>query len=159
LFNLDAAKNHVMLAGKNRPVELLLIEDNSGDILLTKEAFEEIEFSENLSVVTDGEMAIDFLYKQGRYQNAPSPDLIILDLNIPRIDGRELLAKIKTDPGLKKIPVLVLSTSKSERDIKQCYELQANCYLIKPVDFEEFLEIVRFIRDFWLGIVKIPSMV
>jgi len=148
-----------MLAGKNRPVELLLIEDNSGDILLTKEAFEEIEFSENLSVVTDGEMAIDFLYKQGRYQNAPSPDLIILDLNIPRIDGRELLAKIKTDPGLKKIPVLVLSTSKSERDIKQCYELQANCYLIKPVDFEEFLEIVRFIRDFWLGIVKIPSMV
>jgi two-component system response regulator len=148
-----------MLAGKNRPVELLLIEDNSGDILLTKEAFEEIEFSENLSVVTDGEMAVDYLYKQGRYQNATTPDLIILDLNIPRIDGRELLAKIKTDPGLKKIPVLVLSTSKSERDIKQCYELQANCYLIKPVDFEEFLEIVRFIRDFWLGIVKIPTMV
>jgi len=148
-----------MLAGKNRPVELLLIEDNSGDILLTKEAFEEIEFSENLSVVTDGEMAIDFLYKQGRYQNVPSPDLIILDLNIPRIDGRELLAKIKSDPALKRTPVLVLSTSKSERDIKQCYELQANCYLIKPVDFEEFLEIVRFIRDFWLGIVKIPSMV
>jgi len=127
--------------------------------LLTKEAFEEIEFSENLSVVTDGEMAVDYLYKQGRYQNATTPDLIILDLNIPRIDGRELLAKIKTDPGLKKIPVLVLSTSKSERDIKQCYELQANCYLIKPVDLEEFLEIVRFIRDFWLGIVKIPTMV
>jgi chemotaxis family two-component system response regulator Rcp1 len=148
-----------MLLGKGRPVELLLIEDNSGDILLTKEAFEEIEFHENLSVVTDGEMALDFLYKQGRYEKAPSPDLIILDLNIPRIDGRELLAKIKTDPKLKCIPVLVLSTSKSEKDIKHCYELQANCYLIKPIDFEHFIEIVTFIRDFWLGIVKIPSMV
>jgi two-component system, chemotaxis family, response regulator Rcp1 len=148
-----------MLIGKDRQVELLLIEDNSGDILLTKEAFEELDFSENLSVVTDGEAALDFLYKQGRYQNAPTPDLIILDLNIPRVDGRELLAKIKTDNNLKRIPVLVLSTSKSERDIKYCYELQANCYLIKPVDFEEFLEIVRFIRDFWLGIVKIPTMV
>ena len=148
-----------MLFGKDRPVELLLIEDNSGDILLTKEAFEEIGFSENLSVVTDGEAAIDFLYKQGRYQDAPSPDLIILDLNIPRVDGRELLAKIKGDPMLKKVPIIVLSTSKSDRDIKTCYELQANCYLIKPVDFEEFLQIVTYIRDFWLNMVKIPTMV
>jgi two-component system, chemotaxis family, response regulator Rcp1 len=148
-----------MLSGKNRPVEILLIEDNSGDILLTKEAFEEIEFSENLSVVTDGEMAVDYLLKQGRFANATTPDIIILDLNIPRIDGRELLAKIKTDAKLKSIPVLVLSTSKSEKDIKHCYELQANCYLIKPIDFEQFIEIVTFIRDFWLGIVKIPSMV
>lgn len=147
-----------MLMGKDRPVELLLIEDNSGDILLTKEAFEEIQFTENLSVVTDGEAAIDFLYKQGRYTEAPTPDLIILDLNIPRIDGRELLAKVKNDDLLKKIPIIVLSTSKSDRDIKTCYDLQANCYLIKPVDFEEFLEIVTYIRDFWLGMVKIPSM-
>lgn len=147
-----------MLIGKDRTVELLLIEDNSGDILLTKEAFEEINFTENLSVVTDGEAALDFLYKQGRYENVPTPDLIILDLNIPRVDGRELLAKIKRDDKLKKIPVIVLSTSKSDRDIKTCYELQANCYLIKPVDFEEFLEIVTYIRDFWLGMVKIPSM-
>jgi CheY-like chemotaxis protein len=147
-----------MLIGKDRTVELLLIEDNSGDILLTKEAFEEINFTENLSVVTDGEAALDFLYKKGRYEDAPTPDLIILDLNIPRVDGRELLAKIKNDSTLKKIPVIVLSTSKSDRDIKTCYELQANCYLIKPVDFEEFLEIVTYIRDFWLGMVKIPSM-
>jgi chemotaxis family two-component system response regulator Rcp1 len=147
-----------MLIGKDRTVELLLIEDNSGDILLTKEAFEEINFTENLSVVTDGEAALDFLYKQGRYEDAPTPDLIILDLNIPRVDGRELLTKIKNDSALKKIPVIVLSTSKSDRDIKTCYELQANCYLIKPVDFEEFLEIVTYIRDFWLGMVKIPSM-
>jgi two-component system response regulator len=148
-----------MVPRKDRPAELLLIEDNSGDILLTKEAFEEIQFAENLNVVTDGEAALNFLYKQGSYQNAPTPDLIILDLNIPRIDGRELLAKIKTDENLKKIPVVVLSTSKSERDIKYCYELQANCYLIKPIDFEEFLEIVRFIQQFWLGIAKIPTMV
>lgn len=145
--------------GKDRPVELLLIEDNSGDILLTKEAFEEIQFAENMSVVTDGEAAIDFLYKRGRFSDAPTPDLIILDLNIPRVNGRELLAKIKSDNLLKKIPVIVLSTSKSDRDIKTCYDLQANCYLIKPVDFEEFLEIVTYIRDFWLGMVKIPSMV
>ena len=148
-----------MLMGKDRPVELLLIEDNSGDILLTKEAFEEIQFAENMSVVTDGEAAIDFLYKRGRFSDAPTPDLIILDLNIPRVNGRELLAKIKSDNLLKKIPVIVLSTSKSDRDIKTCYDLQANCYLIKPVDFEEFLEIVTYIRDFWLGMVKIPSMV
>lgn len=147
-----------MIIGKDRPVELLLIEDNSGDILLTKEAFEEINFSENLSVVTDGESALDFLYKRGRYENAQTPDLIILDLNIPRVDGREILNKVKNDDNLKKIPIIVLSTSKSDRDIKTCYELQANCYLIKPVDFEQFLEIVTYIRDFWLGMVKIPSM-
>lgn len=147
-----------MLSGNGRPAELLLIEDNSGDILLTKEALEEIGFNENLNVVTDGEAALDFLYKRGRYELAPTPDLIILDLNIPRIDGRELLAKIKSDKNLKKIPVLVLSTSKSERDVKHCYELQANCYLVKPVDFEEFLEIVRYIQYFWLGIARIPTM-
>jgi CheY-like chemotaxis protein len=147
-----------MLIGKDRPVEILLIEDNSGDILLTKEAFEEIKFTENLSVVTDGEAALDFLYKQGRYHEAPTPDLIILDLNIPRVDGKELLAKVKKDDLLRKIPIIVLSTSKSDKDIKTCYELQANCYLIKPVDFEQFIEIVTYIRDFWLGMVKIPSM-
>jgi len=147
-----------MLMGKDRQVEILLIEDNSGDILLTKEAFEEIKFTENLSVVTDGEAALDFLYKRGRYAEAASPDLIILDLNIPRVDGKEILAKVKKDELLRKIPIIVLSTSKSDRDIKICYELQANCYLIKPVDFEQFIEIVTYIRDFWLGMVKIPSM-
>lgn len=148
-----------MIIGKDRPVELLLIEDNSGDILLTKEAFEEINFTENLSVVTDGESALDYLYKRGRYEEVTTPDLIILDLNIPRIDGKEILQKLKNDNDLKRIPIIVLSTSKSEKDIKACYDLQANCYLIKPVDFEQFLEIVIYIRDFWLGMVKIPSMV
>lgn len=147
-----------MYMNKQRPVEILLIEDNSGDVLLTQEAFEEIHFNENMNVIMDGESALNFLYKKANYKNAPTPDLIILDLNIPRIDGKELLGKIKQDTLLKKIPVIILSTSKSDADVRACYNLQANCYLVKPVDFEQFIEIVTFIRDFWLGMVKIPSL-
>lgn len=142
---------------KDRPVEILLIEDNSGDVLLTKEAFEEIEFNERISVARDGEDALDFLYKRGPYAEAVTPDLILLDLNLPRKDGREVLQEIKSHDKLKTIPVIILTTSKSERDIKICYDLHANCYITKPVDFDEFLNIVRFIVDFWIKLVKLPS--
>lgn len=143
---------------KDRPVEILLIEDNSGDVLLTKEAFEEIEFNERISVARDGEDALDFLFKRGPYADAVTPDLILLDLNLPRKDGREVLQEIKSDPKLKIIPVIILTTSKSDRDIKICYDLHANCYITKPVDFDEFLNIVRYIVEFWIKMVRLPSM-
>ena len=143
---------------KERPVEILLIEDNSGDVLLTKEAFEEIDFRDNINVARDGEEALDYLYKRGIYQNAVRPDLIMLDLNLPRKDGREVLEVIKNDPQLKTIPVIVLTTSKSDRDIRISYESHANCYIVKPVKFEEFLEIIKFVVDFWINLVKLPGL-
>ena len=147
-----------MSYSKDRPVEILLIEDNSGDVLLTKEAFEELQFTDNITVARDGEDALDYLFRRGPYANAVKPDLILLDLNLPKKDGREVLEMIKTDPNLKSIPVIVLTTSKSEKDIKMCYDLHANCYITKPVYFEEFLEIVKFIIDFWIKLVKLPSV-
>lgn len=142
---------------KDKPVEILLIEDNSGDVLLTKEAFEEIDFKDYLVVANDGEDALDYLYKREPYANVETPDLILLDLNLPRKDGREVLEIIKSDDKLKSIPVIVLTTSQSERDIKICYDLHANCFITKPVDFEEFLTIVRYIVDFWIKLVKLPA--
>ncbi|MDX2001424.1 MAG: response regulator [Chitinophagales bacterium] len=147
-----------MSYSKDRPVEILLIEDNSGDVLLTKEAFEELQFSDNITVARDGEDALDYLFKRGPYGNAVRPDLILLDLNLPKKDGREVLEMVKNDPDLKSIPVIVLTTSKSEKDIKMCYDLHCNCYITKPVYFEEFLEIVKFIIDFWIKLVKLPSL-
>lgn len=141
-----------------RQIEVLLIEDNSGDVLLTKEAFDETGFKEKMIIARDGEDAMDYLYKRGPYENANSPDLILLDLNLPKKDGREILAEIKKDDNLRQIPVIVLTTSRSEKDINKCYELQANCYIIKPVGFDEFLDIVKSIQEFWIDTVKLPSM-
>lgn len=142
---------------RDRPFEILLIEDNSGDVLLTKEAFEEIDYKDHINVARDGEDALDYLYKRGPYERAARPDLILLDLNLPRKDGREVLQVIKQDDSLKSIPVIVLTTSKSDRDIKICYDLHANCYITKPVDFEEFLAIMKQVVDYWLMLVRLPA--
>ncbi len=140
-----------------QPVKILLVEDNPGDVRLTQEAFKENKVRNSLSVVEDGLEAIAFLHRAGKYANAPRPDLILLDLNLPKKDGREVLAEIKEDPNLKSIPVVVLTTSKAEEDIIKSYNLHANCYITKPVDLEQFLVVVKSIEDFWLTVVKLPS--
>ena len=138
------------------PIEILLVEDNAGDVRLTIEALRESKVRNNLHVASDGVQAMDFLRQQGHYEHAIRPDLVLLDLNLPRKDGREVLAEIKADPKLKTIPVVVLTTSRAERDVLQSYELQANCYITKPVDLEQFITVVRSIEDFWLTIVTLP---
>ena len=140
-----------------KPVEILLVEDNLGDVRLTQEALRDTKVRNNLHVVYDGIEALEFLRREGKYVNAPRPDLILLDLNLPKMDGRELLAKIKEDSELKCIPVVILTTSKAEEDILRTYNLHANCYITKPVDFDQFIEVVKKIEDFWLTIVKLPS--
>lgn len=146
-----------MSIGDNgRPVEILLVEDNPGDVRLTREAFHEGKMKNNLSVVEDGVEAMAFLRREGAYSEAPRPDIVLLDLNLPRKDGREVLAEIKVDPDLKRIPVVILTTSKAEEDILRTYNLHANCYITKPVDFERFIEIVKMIEGFWLSVVKLP---
>jgi chemotaxis family two-component system response regulator Rcp1 len=139
-----------------RVVEVLLVEDNAGDVRLTTEAIRESGLRINLSVAEDGEEAMAFLHREGRYANAPRPDLILLDLNLPKKDGREVLGEIKSDPGLKRIPVIVLTTSSSERDIQMTYELHANCYVTKSMDLDQFDHVIKTIEDFWLKIVKLP---
>lgn len=139
-----------------RPIEILLVEDSPSDTELTREALLEAKVRNHLSVVEDGVQAMDFLRRQGSYAGAARPDLIMLDLNLPRKDGREVLAEIKGDPDLKTIPVVVLTTSQAEQDILRAYHLHANCYITKPVDFEQFLEAVRSIETFWLLVVKLP---
>jgi two-component system, chemotaxis family, response regulator Rcp1 len=141
----------------HRPIEILLVEDNPGDVRLTKEAMKEGKVLNRISVVTDGVEAMEFLRKSGKYLLAPRPDLILLDLNLPRKDGREVLAEIKQDPQLKRIPVVILTTSQAEQDIIKTYELYANCYICKPVDLDQFLTVARLIEDFWLTVVKLPS--
>ncbi|WIG94838.1 response regulator [Myxococcus sp. SDU36] len=138
------------------PIEILLVEDNPGDVRLTIEAFKEGKVSNRLSVARDGVEALAFLRRQGAYANAARPDLILLDLNLPRKDGREVLAEIKVDPALRRIPVVVLTTSKAEEDILRTYDLHANCYIAKPVDLEQFIFVVRSIDDFWLSVVRLP---
>ncbi len=140
-----------------RPVEILLVEDNPGDVRLTQEAFKENKVRNSLNVVEDGLEAMAFLHRASKYNEAPRPDLILLDLNLPKKDGREVLAEIKEDPNLKSIPVVVLTTSKAEEDIIKNYNLHANCYITKPVDLEQFIVVVKSIEDFWLTIVKLPS--
>lgn len=139
-----------------RPVEILLVEDNPGDVRLTKEALKENKLRNRLSVVEDGVEAVAFLHQVDKYAHAPRPDLILLDLNLPRKDGREVLAEIKEDPNLKCIPVIILTTSKAEEDIIKSYNLHANCYITKPVELEQFITVVKSIEDFWLTIVKLP---
>jgi chemotaxis family two-component system response regulator Rcp1 len=139
-----------------RPVELLLVEDSPGDVRLTKEALKEGRVLNNLTVVNDGEEAVALLRRQGQYANATRPDLILLDLNLPRKSGLEVLAEIKVDPDLKQIPVVVLTTSRAEQDILRTYELHANCYIVKPVDLDQFIGVVQAINSFWLAVVVLP---
>lgn len=139
-----------------RPVEILLVEDNEGDIGLVEEIFEEDQINNNLSITEDGEEAMDFLNRQGKFVNAPRPDIILLDLNLPKKDGREVLKEIKEDERFRMIPVVVLTTSKAEKDILKSYDLHANSFITKPVDFEQFIKVIRSIGDFWLEVVKLP---
>ncbi len=139
------------------PIEILLVEDSPEDVLLTIEAMKANRLRSNIHVTTDGIKALKFLRKMDEYRDVPTPDCILLDLNLPLKDGREVLAEIKMDGQLKRIPVIVLSTSGAESDIKTCYENHANCYVTKPVDFESFLEISRIIEDFWFTIVRLPG--
>ena len=141
-----------------RPIEILLVEDSATDVLLTREAFQDGKIRNVLHVVEHGEDALSFLRNEGMYADAPRPDLILLDLNLPRMDGREVLAKIKAEEGLKQIPVVVLTTSKHEEDILESYNLHANCFITKPVDFEKFTEVVGKIEQFWFTVVTLPPL-
>ncbi len=141
----------------NGAAEILLVEDNPGDVRLTREALKEGKILNHVSVVGDGVEALAFLRREDKYANAVRPDLILLDLNLPKKDGREVLAEIKADAGLKKIPVVILTTSAAEQDILKTYDLHANCYITKPVDLEQFIKIVQLIEDFWFTIARLPS--
>jgi chemotaxis family two-component system response regulator Rcp1 len=138
------------------PIEILLVEDNPGDVDLTREALESGKIKNLLHVAVNGEEAMAFLRHTGKYTNAPRPDLVLLDLNLPRMDGREVLNEIKSDDDLKRIPVVVLTSSKAEEDILKVYNLHANCYITKPIDLLQFLKVVHVIEDFWFTIVKLP---
>lgn len=138
-------------------IEILLIEDNPGDVRLTREALKDSKIHNNLSVVEDGVEAMAFLRREGKYSESPRPDIILLDLNLPRKDGREVLEEIKNDETLKRIPVVVLTTSDDEQDILATYDLHANCYITKPVDLTRFVTIVKNIENFWFSIVKLPT--
>ena len=142
---------------KSQPIEILLVEDNPADVRLTVEALREGKVLNNLHVAKDGIEALDFLHQRGDYQSAVRPDLILLDLNLPRLSGQEVLQQIKTDDSLMCIPVIVLTTSEAEEDILSSYGLHANCYICKPVGLEKFLEVVKTIEDFWLTIVTLPN--
>jgi chemotaxis family two-component system response regulator Rcp1 len=142
--------------GSGSPLEVLLVEDSPGDVRLTQEAFRDANMAIHLHVASDGVEAMDFLRQQGAHAHAPRPDLILLDLNLPRMDGREVLAQIKADASLKMIPTVILTTSESEADIVKSYQLQANCYLSKPVQLDAFESLVGSINDFWLTKVKLP---
>jgi len=139
-----------------KPIEILLVEDNPGDVRLTQEALKDGKVLNKLHVVKDGVEALDCLKRKGKYVSAVRPDLILLDLNLPKKDGREVLAEIKSDPDLKRIPVVVLTVSEAEEDIIKTYDLHANCYITKPIDLDRFITVVRAIEDFWLAIVKLP---
>jgi len=141
---------------RDRPVEFLLVEDNPADVRLTREALKDSKLLNNLHVVCDGDEAMAFLKRRPPHQNAPRPDVILLDLNLPGKDGREVLAEIKSDPDLQMIPVVVITSSEAERDIIMSYRLNANCYVTKPVDFEQFMQVVKSIECFWLSIVHLP---
>ncbi len=140
-----------------KPARILLVEDNPGDVRLTMEALKEGKIMNELSVVNDGVEAIDFLRRRAKYANAPRPDLVLLDLNLPKKNGREVLAEIKSDETLRRIPVVILTVSKAEEDILKSYDLHANCYISKPIDFEQFTKVVKTIQNFWFTIVMLPS--
>jgi CheY-like chemotaxis protein len=140
-----------------RPVEFLLVEDNPGDVRLTQEALKDSKVRNNLNILGDGISALAFLHRETPFQDAPRPDIILLDLNLPRMDGREVLSRIKADPDLKRIPVVVITSSEAEQDILKTYDLHVNCYVTKPVDLDQFIKVVQSIETFWMTIVKLPS--
>lgn len=140
-----------------RPIEILLVEDSTADVRLTQEALKEAKVRNTLNVVDDGVKAMAYLQKKGEYASAVRPDLILLDLNLPKKGGREVLEEIKNDPSLKRIPVVVLTVSRAEEDVLHTYNLHANCYITKPVDFPKFMDVIKSIEDFWLTIVKLPN--
>jgi len=142
--------------GKGKAIEILLVEDNPGDVRLTQEALKEGKVINRLAVAHDGVEALEFLRHEGKHAHAPRPDLILLDLNLPKKDGREVVAEIKNDPDLRRIPVVILTSSQAERDIVKTYDLGANCYVTKPVDLDQFLAVIRSIEKFWLTVVKLP---
>ena len=135
-----------------------MVEDNEGDILLTLEALHEAKIHNEINVVKDGDAALDYLHKRGKYENAETPDLILLDINLPKIDGIEVLSRIKADEQLMVIPVVMLTTSDSEKDIFESYQSHANCYITKPVNFENFMDVIQTIKDFWINIVQLPKI-
>ena len=143
--------------GTGTPVEILLVEDNLDDVFLTQEALRESKISNNLSVAGDGLQALDFLRREGAYSDAPRPDIVLLDLNLPKKDGRWVLEQIKTDDRLKHLPVVIMTTSRAEQDVLKSYKLHANCYVTKPVDFDEFISIVQSIEEFWFTVVRLPK--
>lgn len=140
-----------------RVVEVLLVEDDPGDVLMTREAFEDYKIANRLSVVYDGVSALEFLRKQGAHAAAPTPDLVLLDLNLPKMDGLQVLSVVKSDPALRHIPIVVLTTSEAEEDIIGSYSLHANAYVTKPVDFERFIDVVRQIDEFFVSVVRLPG--
>ncbi|GEN79255.1 response regulator [Actinotalea fermentans] len=142
---------------ERKEIDVLLVEDDPGDVLMTREAFEENKVANRLAVVSDGESAMAYLRKEGPYADAPTPDLVLLDLNLPRMDGREVLAAMKGDDALRSIPVVVLTTSEAEEDVLRSYALHANAYVTKPVDFERFIDVVRQIDDFFVQVVRLPA--
>ena len=147
-----------MTEGKEaKPIEILLVEDNPGDVRLTREALREGRVLHRMTVASDGEEALEILHRKGKHQDAPRPDIIFLDLNLPKKDGREVLADIKSDPDLAIIPVVILTTSNAETDILRSYQLHANCYITKPVDLIRFIEVVKNIEEFWFAVVVLPK--
>jgi len=140
-----------------RPVNILLVEDSPGDVRLTKEILADTRMANEIHVVNDGEAAMAFLRRRGVHTDAPRPDLVLLDLNLPRKDGREVLQEMKNDETLRRIPVIVLTTSAAERDVLRSYDLHVNCYITKPIDLDEFITVVRAIEGFWLSVVRLPS--
>ncbi|MCF7804274.1 MAG: response regulator [Candidatus Marinimicrobia bacterium] len=140
-----------------KPIDILLVEDSPGDVRLTREALKEGKVKNNLEVAKDGVEALEFLYRQGKHKKAFRPDLILLDLNLPKKDGREVLEEIKADEDLKRIPIVILTTSDDEKDILRSYNLHANCYITKPVDLDKFITVVKSIGSFWFTIVKLPN--
>jgi CheY-like chemotaxis protein len=145
------------MTSAGRAIEILLVEDDPGDELITREAFEHNKLKNNLHVAHDGEEGLDFLYRRGQLESSPRPDLILLDLNLPKYDGRQLLEKVKSDPNLARIPVVVLTTSSAEEDIMRSYQLHANAYVTKPVDLDQFMKAVRQIDEFFVQVVRLPG--
>jgi two-component system, chemotaxis family, response regulator Rcp1 len=145
------------MTSKIKPIDILLVEDSGGDVRLIKEALKDGKLNNQLFTVKDGVEAMEFLLKKGKHRDAVRPDLILLDLNLPKKDGREVLAEIKENRDLKRIPVVILSTSNTETDILKTYNLHANCYIVKPLDLDKFIGVVRSIESFWLSIVKLPN--
>ena len=145
------------LANNTRPVEILLVEDNPGDVRLTQEVFKETNLLNRLNVVRDGVDAMAFLRREGQYSSSTRPDIVLLDLNLPRKSGREVLEEVKSDPALRSIPIVVLTTSRAEQDVLGAYQRHANCYITKPVDLEQFIGVIKSIEHFWLTLVELPA--